>query len=303
MYTLDFHGDDYGISKNNCIRFVELMKAGKIDSISVIPNMSYFEDGMKYLHEQWDSIEHKPKISVHINIMDGYSLGGVDDTRLVKQIEEKNILCASWVQLFICSYLPIIRRKMRRELKEEIRAQIERVYRALPDGCRLRLDSHQHTHMVPIVFDAMMDAISELGVINELEFVRVSREPLMPFLKVKGVKGTYSIVNVVKNVLLSILSSRAERRLSAKGIQYGCLWGLVMTGRMDNERVKLAKQAVCKWLDERTNRGKSDYMEVLCHPGLVLPYETSVAYSEDDLHAFFSENRDVEYDMLMKREN
>lgn len=299
MSTIDFHGDDYGISRNNCIRFVELMKSGHIDSISIIPNMSYYEEGIKYLQDNWDSIDHKPLISVHLNIIDGYSLSDIDNPELTRLLDDgRRGMNASWGRLLLLSYMPEKkRRRIQSALSREIGAQIVRVYKDLPEGCGLRLDSHVHTHMIPIVFDAMMEAIADNNLEDKVEFVRVSREPLLMFLTTRGVAGTYSIINGVKNILLGMLSSRAERILRGKNISYGCLWGLIMTGRMDACRVSKVMPKMVSWISNREGR-RSSYLEVLCHPGIVLDDETSQEYGEDDLHAFFSTNRDIEYQML-----
>lgn len=295
MYRLDYHGDDYGISKNNCVRFVELMKAGKIDSISIIPNMGSFDDAMKYLCEQWDGIEYKPLISVHLNIMDGFSLAGLKDSMLVRESSDGTIMNASWGKLFIKSYLPG-KKGLRSQLTREIAAQIKRVYDNMPEGVELRLDSHQHTHMIPVVFDAMIDAIDTQGLTDKVTFVRVSREPLWMFLTTDGVRGTFPVINIVKNILLNLLSGRAERILEKRGIAYGGLWGLIMTGKMDRERVDLILPKMEKYAI-KGNR----YIEILCHPGIVTESEKRPEYGIDDLAAFFSDNRNVEYNMLTSR--
>ena len=75
----DYHADDYGLSMNNAIRMMQLLEAAKLDSISIIPNMSAFENTMEYLDLKWSTLEKKPLISVHLNIADGFSLSGIND--------------------------------------------------------------------------------------------------------------------------------------------------------------------------------------------------------------------------------
>ncbi|MBQ0027878.1 MAG: ChbG/HpnK family deacetylase [Lachnospiraceae bacterium] len=295
MYTLDYHGDDYGISMNNCIRFVELMKAGKIDSISIVPNMGCFDEAMEYLNKNWPDIYSKPFISVHINLVDGFSLARLNACTFTKSDESGILMNASWGKLLIRSFLPG-KKRLRMLLSEEIAAQIKRVYDNVPDGVNLRLDSHQHTHMIPIVFDAMMDAVESLELLDKTDYVRVSREPLWMFINTKGVRGTFPLINIVKNILLNMLSGRAERILKAHGIKYGCLWGLIMTGRMDRDRVDRILPKM-----EKYAASNEKYVEILCHPGIVLEAEKRKEYGTDDLKAFFSENRNIEYQMLMSR--
>lgn len=308
MYTLDFHGDDYGISRNNCVRFMELIKAEKIDSISILPNMAYFDSAMKYLNEEWDNINKKPLISIHLNIIDGYSLANLESDFLTKasyggKTEYRRIMNGLWIRLLLCSYIfGKKREEIKKQLKMELHCQIKRVIENLPKEVGLRLDSHLHTHMLPIVFDAMLEALEELGVKEKLGFVRLSDEPLWIFLREPRLWGTYSPVSVMKNLLLKLLSVRARRILANKNIKYGSLWGLIMTGEMDSKRVEFMLPKIRSFLEKRYVKGKNSYMEVLCHPGITLKEEVSEEFGIEDSLAFFSNKRDVEYEMLFARE-
>jgi len=294
MYSIDYHADDYAISMNNSRRMLALVEAGKLDSFSVVANMSCYEECMDYLKKRWDKLEKKPLISVHINLIDGISLSKATSSLLVTK---EGYLKASWGDLFIKSYFGgVAKASLKKEITAEIKAQIERVYKDLPEGAKLRLDSHVHTHMIPIVFDSMMDAVEELGLMKELEFVRVSKEPLMMFLTTPGIVGTFPLVNMVKNVILRVLSGRAIKKLDALGIQNGRLWGLNLSGKMDLKRVNILASKMKAYA-----RKEDVYLEVLCHPGIVLRQESLPEYGQGDLVEFFSSNRDVEYDAVMNR--
>lgn len=306
---IDYHGDDYGVSVNNAIRMMELIEDHKLDSISVIPNMTAFDKSMDLLNDKWDSLTARPLVSVHLDIVDGFSLAGLTDPFFTYEYDDegrnRRVFHTSWGKLLAASYIPIKRRRIREDLTREFVMQIKRVIDRLPAGAntkeaadasdktvgnkvRIRLDSHMHTHMIPVVFDAMMDAVDELGLADNIGFVRVSREPISPF---KKIRGTYPRVNLVKNILLNILSCRAERKLDKRGISYGLLWGLIMSGRMDKERVELLMQDMKNYA---ARQGK--VLEVLCHPGIALREEGYVEYGEDDRLFLYSENRDIEYD-------
>ena len=60
MHRLDFHADDYGVSINNSKRIIELIRSGRADSISFIPNMGCFDECMALLKDNWDGFEKKP---------------------------------------------------------------------------------------------------------------------------------------------------------------------------------------------------------------------------------------------------
>lgn len=300
----DYHGDDYGLSMNNAIRMIQLIDAGRLDSISIIPNMTAFTQTMDYLSLKWETFKRKPLISVHLNIADGFSLSGIDDPFFTYKAEadgkECHIFHTSWIRLFLASFVPGRRKKIRSILAKEFELQIRRVQDALPDDVnsdngrgtkKLRLDSHTHTHMIPVVFDAMMDAVEALGLMDSLSFVRVSAEPIAPF---RAIRGTCPKINLVKNILLNMLSGRAERILNSRGISYSMVWGLIMSGKMDEERVGMLLPSLSAIAAD-----KGRELEIICHPGIVLPSEQYEEYGITDREFFRSGNRDVEYKAAM----
>lgn len=280
---LDFHGDDYAISLNNSNRFIELISSGKLDSFSIISNMGCYDECMNLLIEKWDSFEHRPAVSVHINLIDGFWLSkpGVKMNH-------------SWGQLLVRSLMTFGNSPFKKELTAEIAAQISAVATKLGDRCELRIDSHVHTHMIPLVFDCTMDALDQLNI--SPEYIRVSKEPFLCFLTTKGVCGTFPVINLIKNIILRILSSRCVKILKRRNIPYGYLFGLNLSGKMDRDRVSL----LLPFMEKYSSRHKVP-VEVLCHPGIVLESEKREEYGPDDMSVFFSDLRNVEYDMIANR--
>ncbi|MCR4788262.1 MAG: ChbG/HpnK family deacetylase [Lachnospiraceae bacterium] len=294
MYRLDYHGDDYATSMYNSRRMLELADSGKLNSMSILPNMSCYKESMKYLNDKWDTLKNKPMLSVHLNLIDGYPLSDHNNPILC---DEAGVINCSWERLFLYSYLPGKKhRQLKKDIRDEFRKQIKRVYDDLPEGASLRVDSHLHTHMIPIVFDAMIGALKDLKLLDKTEYIRVSDEPLTPFLNTKGVTFTYPLINIVKNRILHFLSGRVNYRLEKLGFEPGMLMGLCLSGKMDKERVDLAGPKIIE-----IAKKKDKYLEVLCHPGIVLWQERSEEYGPSDMNAFFSKNRNVEYDAVMKR--
>ncbi len=295
---LDIHADDYALSVHNSERFLKLLRGGHLDSISVIPNMSSFAECMEMLQAEWPKIEKKPLVTVHLNIADGYSLAGITDPFLTREVGAGRVFSVSWGQLFLSSFIPGRRNAVRAALTKEFAKQIPAVYDLLPPdanpmkdgGTALRLDSHTHTHMIPVVFDAMMDAVQMIGLTDRLTWVRVSKEPVMPFLRIAN---TCAPVNFVKNLLLNILSHRAIRRLDAAGVSHGILWGLIMSGEMDIKRVRRILGAMT---DYAAARGQ--ILEILFHPGIVGESEVHPEYCEADRRFTSSPKRDVEYEAV-----
>ncbi|MCR4990774.1 MAG: ChbG/HpnK family deacetylase [Lachnospiraceae bacterium] len=296
MFKVDYHADDYGASPHNARRLLELANTGKLQSMSFLPNMGCYEECRDYLHKKWDSLEHKPLISIHINLIDGYSLSGCKNPILVN---EDGIIDCKWENLFRYSFTPGKERTaLKKDIRKEIKEQIKRVYKDLPEGCALRVDSHLHTHMIPIVFDSMIGALKDLSLLEKTEYIRISDEPIWPFLTTPGVAFTYPAVNIIKNRILHLLGERARWRVKRLGIEGGMLMGLYMSGCMDKKRLDLVMPKMRKFAQR-----KDRYLEIMTHPGIVLRSEDRPEYCKSDLLAFFSENRNIEYDMILNRED
>lgn len=303
MYTLDFHADDYALSKNNSEKIIKLIKDGHLNSISIICNNTNYDECMDLLRKNWDSFKEKPLISVHINIIDGHSISGKCDPFF------------TWGSVFKCNYYPKNKRNIiKNKIKEEIKAQIEVVYNDIKSlnytnaennsfseytasSPALRLDSHVHTHMIPIVFEAMLEAVNELNLSSKLSFVRISKEPLFMFLTTPGIIGTFPIINLIKNLILRFYARNDIRLLNRSSVPYSYLWGLNMSGHMDKDRINILMPKMIKYISRRSD---SSYLEILGHPGIVYEEESkNLILSNDDYSFVISENRNIEYDAMV----
>ena len=152
----------------------------------------------------------------------------------------------------------------------------------------LRLDSHQHPHMIPFVFDVLMEICDESKI--PVRFVRLAKEPLAPFLRQVFFYPTYSPVNLVKNVLLNVFSCQSRKKLEERGISYELLWGLLMSGNMDAKRISELFAHMEKYAGE-----KEKVLEILFHPGRMLKEEITGEYRKKGFLSFYlDEGRSVE---------
>ncbi len=293
MHRLDFHADDYGVSINNSKRIIELIRSGRADSISFIPNMGCFDECMALLKDNWDGFEKKPLISIHLNLIDGYKLSSKNSDEIQNN---------TWFDHFIRSLIPGSKKKALREyFISEISLQIKTVYDqicTLKDNdnnpVALRIDSHVHTHSIPLVFDSLIKALKNLDLLDKTQYIRNPREPFLMFFTTKGVISRVPFINIIKNIILNVLGIPVKIKLNRLGISSGIMWGLMMSGNMDVDRVN----ALLPKMNSLAAK-KDLHLEILCHPGIVLEEEKRPEYGKDDMIAFFSKNRDVEYDMLM----
>ncbi|MCR5250874.1 MAG: ChbG/HpnK family deacetylase [Lachnospiraceae bacterium] len=294
MYRIDFHADDYAASPDNSRRILELLLAGKVDSISILPNMGCYEECMKMLRENWERFPKKPLLSVHLNLIDGYWLSSGKSKRCIRN---------SWERLFLYSLVPGPKRKqLKLSYSRELAEQLSRIRRDTKDlkddeqrPVAFRIDSHVHTHMIPLVFEALEEALAQTQLRAGTSFIRCSTEPLAMFLFTPGIAGTIRPLNLVKNIVLHVLSHGIRNKLEKEGIQTGRIFGVAMTGRMDSRRVGLLMNKMRKYA-----RKKDAHLEILCHPGRVSDNEKCEEYGPDDTVAFVSDDRDLEYEMLME---
>ncbi len=157
----------------------------------------------------------------------------------------------------------------------------------------LRIDSHQHAHMIPVVWEAILEAVAEEG--YRVEYIRNSREPLGVFLTDVSLYRTYRPINFVKNRLLAFYAGRADRYCDENGIPRMYLWGLVMSGRMDRERIeKLYGKMLKKANKDRRN------LEILFHPGITLPEEVTPEIAKEAVEEFYMrKDRHVEKEAVL----
>ena len=67
---VEVHADDYGISAHASKDILSCIKAGKLDSISVITNMTAYEEAASELVAIWNTLVKKPLLTIHMNFME-----------------------------------------------------------------------------------------------------------------------------------------------------------------------------------------------------------------------------------------
>ena len=290
MERVDVHADDYGLTLNTSREIMEGINAEKLNSISIMPNMTCFEDTKEYFYSNIDK-NKMPAISVHLNFMEGYCVS--DKSELGYLVDDEGLFYISWGTLVKYNYDFTVRDKVKRQLKKEIKAQLLRVidgYHLLEDGRKLRVDSHQHTHMIPIVMEALLEVIREESI--PAEYIRISKEPSIVYLKKFHFIPSYRIINVV---ILNWYSIRDEKLLKTAGIPTMLLSGVMLSGKMDIVRVR----ALLPDLKEYAKK-KNVQLEILFHPGTALKEEVGKEFNHPDANEFYlSSNRRIEYEAMM----
>ncbi len=289
---IDIHADDYAYSIHTSMDILDCIRQGKLDSFSIICNTDYFEASMELLYQAIPSLDFLPLISVHLSIPEGES----DD----------DLFPMSWGSLFLASYMPK-RKKVKAALKKELKHQIDKTQEVI-DRCiqiakengvetsqqGIRLDSHIHTHLIPVVWDALTEVIDEED--YKIEYIRNPKEPLLPFLKDGSLISGYGIANIVKNRILMLYSGKVDKYCERYKLAKMYMWGLTMSGHMDYERIKKLYPAMSVKA-EKDGR----VLELLFHPGQALREE----YSREMNRNYFNDantslNRTIEKDAVMR---
>ena len=295
---VEIHADDYALTVNTSKEMLILMKDGVLDGISVIANNPCLDECKGYLLDAIPSLPFLPVMSVHLNLVEGLSLSGCMGT---SSDSSQVFISETWASLFAASFIPFYRKKMKKALKAEIRSQIDDGKRFIDEcikkadasgvSCKqkaLRIDGHQHTHMIPLVWSALVEVIDENG--YDVEYIRNSKEPWQPFMNCAELAPTYRFANRVKNRLLNLLSGPVDRYCRKMGLRPMYLWGLMMSGRMDKDRV-------AKLYPSMLERAEADgrNLEILFHPGRMTDdeeYRGIPKKSADDF--YLSAGRDIE---------
>lgn len=285
---VDIHADDFALSENSDKDILQLCAEGKLDSISIIPNLECFETATRKFLSVQEKLNKKILVSVHLNFMEGKCC--VEKSLLPDLVDSEGFFTASWGKLFIWNYIPFMRKKIKIQLKTEILAQIKKCIAAnVIDKNAVRIDSHQHPHMIPVVFDALKEAVLELE--NDgckIEYIRNTQDQILLY----GGKDIFSM-NTIKCLILNFYSQKVKKYLVSKKLPVNYLCGVYFSGKMDSRLKKVLPNFIKK-------ADKQDWnIELLFHPGTMLKSELTSEFKKEGFNEFhLSENRKTEYNTL-----
>ncbi len=299
--NLDFHADDFGISENSCKDILSLISNGYLNSISILPNMNTFD----YAVNNFKMFQNKNpdkiiNITIHLNFMEGHCCS--EQEKIHDLVDSKGYFKISWGSLFKLNYNFLKRNKIKKQLKIEILSQ---TYKCINSGIikkdNLRFDGHQHTHMIPIVFEALLDAISELEKQDcKVTFIRNTQDPIIPYYIAasktnKIMRKSFNKINLIKCIILNYFSLRIRSKLKNMNLPLSYLCGVFFSGHMDSERLEKILPYYCK----KPLKQKRP-VELLFHPGSVLKEEITEEFVKPDFNSFhLSQNRKIEYNSIV----
>jgi len=251
--------DDFGLSEGITTDILDAVDHGLVTSVSVIANGTGFEHAI---------CEYRKRrgfyLTVHLNLMEGRALCPAD--QLPDLVDEKGCFRHSFQSLYLLhlrSGNPQ-RAALCRQIRAEFGAQLDRVASCIGSRSGLRADSHLHVHMIPFVFDVLMELHDEFG----FEYVRCLDEPFFLAFDGLGSLRNYAGLNIAKHAILKTFASRALPRLRSREVPH-CrhFIGVLFTGNMREAAVRSALAR----LDDRCEAGQ--IVEILFHPGGAAPGE------------------------------
>lgn len=289
---IEYHADDYGLFPAQSRRILRCREKGRLNGISVMPNGEDLRGSMTMLRQLHQDIS----VTIHLNLMEGKCLA--EPGHIPDLVDTQGNLNCSFGSLLLRSFLPG-RKALRRQLKEELRSQILAVRLYLKEGTSVRLDGHAHYHMIPVVFDALMDVIQEDAL--PVSYVRIPKEHWMVYLRHWRQIRDLKPINLVKVLVLNCLALRSRLRYGdyLATLDQKLFMGVLFSGRMLRRNVEPFLEEACR-IAKQKNMG----LEILAHPGGVYEPEDQKKLTNSNDFAFLtSPLRDQEASLFLENES
>ena len=275
-----FCADDYGLNEIASAHILQCVEKGALNKVSVFPNFD--------LPDLNPLLKKNLRLSLHLNLVEGRRLS---DSELPLIATPDGMMKHTFGGLLKASLLHP--KRFGSQVEQEIRAQVLLWKNLLPEGAPFCIDSHQHTHMIPAVFKALIKVLKEEQICPD--YLRIPAEPITPFLKAPSLYFTYNAVNVVKQWLLNLLWFVNKKELKKLPIPTARFFGILFSGRMDEKRVQKILPAYLRIAEKE----HAD-IEVLFHPGYLEPEDADLKKNGIVFQNFYSsKNRKTEFDSAM----
>lgn len=238
MKKVIISADDFGYSKENNEAILIGFQAGNITSAGLMANMNGFDNAVNEVLPAAIGLD----IGFHFNIVEG------------KALTNANLLCDSNGG-FNCGFFNLLlsqnNKKLLAQIEAEFRAQIEKVLKYTTVS---HVDSHVHVHSIPAIFNLVVKLAKEYNV----QFVRTQNE--LPYVVSEKILNSRFSVNVIKNILLNVLSNKNRKFLNANNVlSNDYIIGVLYTGYMDENAIYNGLKRINK---------QDSVTEVLFHPYL-----------------------------------
>lgn len=204
------HADDFGITEQQAQDILSLCTTnnheGTLNSISILANSPSFKSVACALKPAIES--GGLAISLHINLVEGQPCASASEIPLL--LNKRGTFKHNFIGLLLRSLEPT-KTSFYSQIVIECTAQIKRYLEAFPKQQHsLCIDSHQHTHAIPLIFNALLEALSACNC--TLSRIRIPTEDLSLYKKC-GLQKELSWQNRLKIMLINYLCRNAEHKV------------------------------------------------------------------------------------------
>lgn len=282
-----FSADDYGIGEKSNSRIEECVKSGALNKISVMPNgeipdlISRFEN-------------YNVALELHTNLVEGVPLSNPQEVSLL--INKNGCFKYSFLGLLLLSLSPK-KKAFKRQIYLELQNQIRFWKKTIGDDGKFLIDSHQHTHMIPLIFETLLEVIKDEGI--EVNYLRFPSEPIGLYLSTPSLYGSYSISGIIKQWILAFFGLINRKKLKESNIPSALFMGVLFSGSVTKRKVDKILPKYLKLAEKRNQN-----IEILFHPGyLEWGDRLSMPTQKGFYRFYYSNSRKKEFDALMELNN
>ena len=279
-----FCADDYGISTCGNRRIENCLENGVLNKVSVLPNgeISDFKQRL--------SGNNTTTLSLHINLVEGRPLSGPNDIDLL--ISDNGYFKYSFIGLLALS-LSAKRNEFEKQIYKEIQTQIKFWKKTMGETLSVSIDSHQHTHMIPLIFKTLMRVIEDEGL--NAQSIRIPAEPISPYVFTPSLYFEYNLTGLIKQWLLKTFAFINRKELKKSKIKSAYFMGIMFSGKLNEVRIKKLLPHYLR-LAKKHNKD----IEIGFHPGNIKDAEKIIDGIRQDFKKFyFSTWRNIEHDTLI----
>jgi len=256
--------------------------SGALNKVSVFPNFVYPDS-------EFFSIDKEVEFSLHLNLVEGVCLS--DPQKLGLLVHNDGRFKHSFVGLFKISLTK--RKEFEIQVYEELKAQIRFWKNIKGEETSVLIDSHQHTHMIPVVFKTLIKVLNDENV--KVKYLRIPSEPVLPFIMTPSLYYTYRPVNIIKQWLLKFLWQINKKEFKETKIPTAYFFGILFSGKMDEKRVNKILPHYIK----KADKNHKD-IEILFHPGYIKERDISLNEGVLSFEKFYlSSGRKTEFDTVI----
>lgn len=280
------HADDFGLSRGITDSILKAVDHGGLNSVSLVPNGYAFDHAVEELRKRPDI-----RLVIHLNLHEGLPVDQKGGLGLI--CDEKGYFNCSFLKLWGMWMFrsKAERQELKAEVRGEVRSQIKKIADHFKEGYPLNIDSHQHFHVIPFVFDILMELKDEFNIAQ----IRIPKEPLFFHINSLQSLRNYLGLNLVKHFLLNQLSRVCLKKIKGEDISFNkYMIGVLFTGNMTFGSIKKALRNI-DLCDEE------GFIEIVFHPGVPLEKEKNL-WSDRPYNAryYCSPSRLLEWQEVMR---